>query len=95
MQEGIYTGLTHCAARAHAHTLMHAHTHKRCMHEHMHVTSRKMFAQIVSTQTHLSHLSERLGLSALLKGTSTDFSPRRDWDSNQQPFGYRPNALNR
>ena len=36
MQEGIYTGLTHCAARAraHAHMLMHAHT-RSCMHTHL------------------------------------------------------------
>ena len=31
----------------------------------------------------LSDLQEQLGLSALLKGTSTDFSPSRLRDSNQ------------
>ena len=38
-------------------------------------------------------LQEQLGLSALLKGTPTDFSPSQLRDSNHQPFGYWPNAL--
>ena len=54
---------------------------------------------------HFSHLTdaliqndlqEQLGLSALLKGTSTNFLKlSRLGDSNQQPFVYWPNALNR
>ena len=53
---------------------------------------------------HLSHLAdaliqsdlqEQLELSTLLKGTLTDFSPSQLEVSNQQPFGYWPNALNR
>ncbi|CDQ74337.1 unnamed protein product [Oncorhynchus mykiss] len=34
-----------------------------------------------------SHLAEQFGLIALLKGTLTDFSPSKFWDSNQRPFG--------
>lgn len=36
---------------------------------------------------------EQLGLSALLKRTSTDFSPCQLEDSNKQPFSYWPNTL--
>jgi hypothetical protein len=39
-------------------------------------------------------LQELLGLSALLKSTSTDFSLSQLRDSKQQPFIYWPNALN-
>ena len=39
-------------------------------------------------------LQEQLRLSALLNGIQTDLSPSRLWDSNQQPFGYCPTALN-
>ena len=42
-----------------------------------------------------SDLQEQLGLSALLKGTSSDFSLSRLGDLNQQPFSYWPDALNR
>jgi hypothetical protein len=35
-----------------------------------------------------SDFQEQLGLSALLKGTSTDVSPSRLWDTNQRPLGY-------
>jgi hypothetical protein len=42
-----------------------------------------------------SDLLEQLGLSTLLKGTSTDASPNWLGDSNQQRFSYWPNALNR
>ena len=43
---------------------------------------------------HFSHLKEELGLSALLKGTLTHFSPSLVRDSNQQSFGYWPNTFN-
>ena len=40
-----------------------------------------------------SDLQEQLGLSVLLKGTSTDFSPTRLGDLTQRPFSYWPNAV--
>ena len=42
-----------------------------------------------------SDLQGQLELSALLKGTATEYSPSRLGDSNQRPFGDWPNAFNR
>lgn len=50
---------------------------------------------LVISQTLLSnYLQEQLGLIALLKCTSTDFSPSGLRDTNQKTFGYWPNGLN-
>ena len=52
----------------------------------------------VMKQTLLSRATYRSNSSSvpcLRAGTLSDFSPGRLWDSNQQPFGYWPDALSR
>lgn len=51
-----------------------------------------MFCILVNTLTQ-SNLQDKVGLIALIKGTS-DFSPRQPWDWKQGPLTYRLNALN-